>query len=226
VSAAEGLLAVPAVWAAYAWGSHALTLGCVWRGSREGRRVSLTFDDGPDPAATPRVLDILAAHRVTATFFLIGERAARNRTLVRRLTESGHELGNHGWSHQSLWLAGPRRTVDEVRRSYETIAGIAGAPPRFFRPPWGMTNLALFPILRELGTPCVFWTVQTEGRRPAPAPVQVSRALRRARPGAIFDLHDADGVPGAGERLVAALPSMIEGLRAGGYALAPLRDLL
>ncbi len=226
MSAAEGLLAVPAVWAAYAWGSHALTLGCVWRGSREGRRVSLTFDDGPDPAATPRVLDILAAHRVTATFFLIGERAARNRTLVRRLTESGHELGNHGWSHQSLWLAGPRRTVDEVRRSYETIAGIAGAPPRFFRPPWGMTNLALFPILRELGTPCVFWTVQTEGRRPAPAPVQVSRALRRARPGAIFDLHDADGVPGAGERLVAALPSMIEGLRAGGYALAPLRDLL
>ncbi len=226
MSAAEGLLAVPAVWAAYAWGSHALTLGCVWRGSREGRRVSLTFDDGPDPAATPRVLDILAAHRVTATFFLIGERAARNRTLVRRLTESGHELGNHGWSHQSLWLAGPRRTVDEVRRSYETIAGIAGAPPRFFRPPWGMTNLALFPILRELGTPCVFWTVQTEGRRPAPAPVQVSRALRRARPGAIFDLHDADGVPGAGARLVAALPSMIEGLRAGGYALAPLRDLL
>ncbi len=226
MSAAEGLLAVPAVWAAYAWGSHALTLGCVWRGSREGRRVSLTFDDGPDPAATPRVLDILAAHRVTATFFLIGERAARNRTLVRRLTESGHELGNHGWSHQSLWLAGPRRTVDEVRRSYETIAGIAGAPPRFFRPPWGMTNLALFPVLRELGTPCVFWTVQTEGRRPAPAPVQVSRALRRARPGAIFDLHDADGVPGAGARLVAALAAMIEGLRAGGYALAPLRDLL
>jgi len=226
VSAAEGLLAVPAVWAAYAWGSHALTLGCVWRGSREGRRVSLTFDDGPDPDATPRVLDILAAQRVPATFFLIGERAARNRTLVRRIAASGHDLGNHSWSHQSLWLAGPRRTVDEVRRSYETIAAIAGTPPRFFRPPWGMTNLALFPVLRKLGTPCVFWTVQTEGRRPAPAPVQVDRALRRARPGAIFDFHDADGVPGAGERLVAALPSMIEGLRAGGYALAPLRDLL
>jgi peptidoglycan/xylan/chitin deacetylase (PgdA/CDA1 family) len=226
VSVAEGLLAVPAVWAAYAWGSQALTLGCVWRGSREGRRVSLTFDDGPDHDATPRVLDILAAHRVTATFFLIGERAARNRTLVRRIVDSGHDLGNHGWSHQSLWLAGPRRTLDEVRCSYEAIAAIAGAPPRFFRPPWGMTNLALFPVLKKLGTPCVFWTVQTEGRRPAPAPVQVSRALRGARPGAIFDLHDADGVPGAGGRLVAALPSMIQGLRAGGYALAPLRDLL
>jgi peptidoglycan-N-acetylglucosamine deacetylase len=226
VSAAEGLLAVPAAWAAYAWGSHALTLGCVWRGSREGRRVCLTFDDGPDPEATPRVLDILSAHRITATFFLIGERAARHRTLVRRIVDAGHELGNHGWSHQSLWLAGPRRTADEVRRGHETIGAIAGSPPRFFRPAWGMTNLALFPLLRRLGTPCVFWTVQTEGRRPAPAPLQVARARRRARPGAIFDLHDADGVPGAGERVVAALPSMIQGLRDDGYALAPLRDLL
>lgn len=226
MSAAEGLLVVPALWAAYAWGSHALTLGCAWRGSREGRRVCLTFDDGPDPHATPRVLDILAAHRVTATFFLIGERVVTNGSLVRRIVEAGHDLGNHGWRHQSLWLAGPRRTADEVRRSYETIVAIAGVPPRFFRPAWGMTNLALFPVLRQLGTPCVFWTVQTEGRRPAPAAAQVRRALRRARPGAIFDLHDADGVPGAGERLVAALPSMIEGLRADGYALAPLRDLL
>ena len=145
---------------------------------------------------------------------------------MQLIVDAGHELGNHGWSHQSLWLAGPRRTADEVRRGHETIGAIAGSPPRFFRPAWGMTNLALFPLLRPLGTPCVFWTVQTEGRRPAPAPLQVARARRRARPGAIFDLHDADGVSGAGERVVAALPSMIQGLRDDGYALAPLRDLL
>jgi peptidoglycan/xylan/chitin deacetylase (PgdA/CDA1 family) len=113
-----------------------------------------------------------------------------------------------------------------VTRGHDVIADIAGAPPRFFRPPWGMTNLALFPLLRRLGTPCVFWTVQTEGRRPAPAPVQIERASRRARPGAIFDLHDADGVPGAGQRLVDALPSMIRALKADAYALAPLSVLL
>lgn len=223
---AAGLLAAPALWAAYTWGSHALTLGCVWRGSREGRRVSLTFDDGPDPESTPRVLDILSAHHVTASFFLVGERAARSPSLVRRIVEAGHDLGNHGWSHRSLWLAGPRGTADEVRRGHHTLGEIAGAPPRFYRPAWGMTNLALFPVLRSLGTPCVFWTAQTEGRRAAAPSVQVGRARRRARPGAILDLHDADGVPGAGERLVEALPSMIQGLEADGYALAPLRDLL
>ena len=220
------LLAAPAIWAGYTWGSHLLTLGSVWRGPRADRKVALTFDDGPDPEQTPRVLDILAEHGAKATFFLIGERAARAGALVRRIAAAGHDLGNHTWSHRSLWLSGPGETGRQVRQGHDAIAQAAGAPPRFFRPPWGMTNLALFPVLRKLGTPCVFWTVQTEGRRPAPAPVQVSRALRRARPGAIFDFHDADGVPGAGERLVAALPSMIEGLRAGGYALAPLRDLL
>lgn len=226
MNAATGLLSVPALWAAYTWGSHALTLGCAWRGPRTERKVSLTFDDGPDPETTPRVLDILAAEGVKATFFLIGERAARSGSLVRRIAGEGHDLGNHSWSHRSLWLAGPRRTAQEVTRGHDAIADVAGAPPRFFRPPWGMTNLALFPLLRRLGTPCVFWTVQTEGRRPAPAPVQVARASRRARPGAILDLHDADGVPGAGQRLVAALPSMIRTLRADRYALAPLSDLL
>jgi peptidoglycan/xylan/chitin deacetylase (PgdA/CDA1 family) len=89
-----------------------------------------------------------------------------------------------------------------------------------------MTNLALFPVLRGLGTPCVFWTVQTEGRRPVLPALQVDRARRRVGPGAILDLHDADGVPGAGARLVEALPAMIGMLRTEGYSLAPLSDLL
>ena len=226
MSAAAWLLAAPALWAGYAWGSHALTLGSVWRGSRAGRRVALTFDDGPDPVETPRVLDILAAHGVTATFFLIGERAERAAGLARRIAEAGHDLGNHTWSHRSLWLAGPSETARQVRRGHDAIAQAAGTPPRFFRPPWGMTNLALFPIIRALGTPCVFWTLQTEGRRPADPALQVERARRRVGPGSILDLHDADGVPGAGERLVRALPAMLGMLAAEGYSLAPLRELL
>jgi len=223
---AGALLAAPALWVAYTWGSHALTLGCRWRGESTGRKIALTFDDGPDPETTPRVLDILAAADARASFFLVGERVAREPGLVRRIVETGHDLGNHSWSHRSLWLAGPRRTVDEVRRGHEAIAEAGGVPPRFFRPPWGMTNLVLFPVLHRLGTPCVFWTVQTEGQRPASAALQVERARRRATPGAILDLHDADGVPGAGRRLVEALPSMIDALRGEGYTLAPLSDLL
>src|SRR3989454_6018548 len=91
-------------WAAYAWGAHVLTLGCVWRGSHAARRVALTFDDGPDRDWTPRVLDLLAARRARGSFFLVGERAAQVPDAVRRMVAEGHEVGSHGWSHRSLWL--------------------------------------------------------------------------------------------------------------------------
>jgi peptidoglycan/xylan/chitin deacetylase (PgdA/CDA1 family) len=226
VNQAAWLLLPPAVWAGYAWGSHVLTLGSAWHGPRLSGKVALTFDDGPDAAYTPRVLDVLAEHAVKASFFLIGERAAREPAVARRIADEGHDLGNHTWSHRSLWLSGPRETMRQVEQGHAAIAQVAGPPPRFFRPPWGMTNLALFPLLRKLRTPCVFWTVQTEGRHPAPPGLQIERVRRRARSGAILDLHDADGVPGAGARLLEALPGMIAAIRSRGLFLVPLRDLL
>lgn len=220
------LLAPSALWGGYAWGSHLLTMGSIWHGRRPARAVALTFDDGPDPEHTARVLDLLAREGVSGSFFLIGKRAAASPELTRRIATEGHDLGNHTWSHKSLWLCGPRETRHQVERGHAAIAEAAGQPPRFFRPPWGMTNLALFPALRRLGTPCVFWSHQPEGQRAVPASRQAELAVGRARPGTILDLHDGDGVAGAGARLVEALPSLIAGLRRQGYALVPLRELL
>ena len=218
--------AAPVFWGAYTWGSHLLTLGSVWRGPRERRALALTFDDGPDPESTPRVLDILEREDVRGAFFMIGRRAAHAPAVARRIAEAGHDLGNHTWSHPSLWRCGPDRTEREIGDGHAAIAQAAGAPPRFFRPPWGKTNLAMFGTLRRLETPCVFWTVQPESRRPVEPSAQARSGAARARPGAIYDLHDADGVPGAGTRLVEYLPALIAGLRRQGYALVPLRDLL
>jgi peptidoglycan/xylan/chitin deacetylase (PgdA/CDA1 family) len=217
---------VPLAWAGYAWGSHLLTLGSLWRGSRARPLATLTFDDGPDPETTPRVLDALAEHGVRGAFFLIGRRAAAYPGVVRRIAAEGHDVGNHTWSHRSLWLCGPRATRREVLDGHDAIAQAAGQPPRYFRAPWGMTNLAMFPLLGPLATPCVFWSVQPEGRRPAEPAQQVARCARRAGPGAIVDLHDADGVPGAGARLTGALPGIVDALRGQGLTLVPLRDLL
>jgi hypothetical protein len=89
-----------------------------------------------------------------------------------------------------------------------------------------MSNLAVFPVLRRLHTPCVFWTVQPERRRAAAPELQLQRVREGVKPGAILDLHDADGAPGAGGRIVQALPGLIAALREAGYALAPLPDLL
>lgn len=218
--------AAPASWGAYTWGSHLLTLASVWRGPRDRRAVALTFDDGPDPDSTPRVLDVLERERVRGAFFLVGRRAARAPAVARRIAEAGHDLGNHTWSHPSLWRCGPGETDREIADGHAAIAQAAGDAPRYFRPPWGKTNLAMFGAIRRLGTPCVFWTVQPESRRPVPAAEQARRGSARARPGAIYDLHDADGVPGAGRRLAEYLPALIESLRRQGYALVPLRELL
>jgi len=223
---APWLLAPAGAWAAYAWGSYLVPRNAVWRGRRTDRLAALTFDDGPDPEYTPRVLDILTAEHAPATFFLVGQRAAARPDIARRIASLGHDLGNHTWSHASLWLCGPRRTRDEIAKGHEVIASATGQPPRFFRAPWGMTNLAVAPALTRLGTPCVFWTVQPEGLRAVPPEQQVQRAMARVRPGAIVDLHDADGVRGAGARLLQALPRLIRALRDAGYTLAALRDLL
>jgi peptidoglycan/xylan/chitin deacetylase (PgdA/CDA1 family) len=213
-------------WIGWAWLPHLLTPACAWRGPRGARRLALTFDDGPDPVWTPRLLDALGAAGVRGTFFLIGERAARAPELVRRMAAEGHEVGNHSWSHRSLWLCGPRATEDQIRRAHDRLADLAGAAPRHFRPPWGMVNAATFPALRRLGERCVFWSIQPEGQRPAPAARQVDYVLGRAHAGAIVDLHDAEGTPAAPVRLMEALPALLDGLRERGYAFTTVADLL
>jgi peptidoglycan/xylan/chitin deacetylase (PgdA/CDA1 family) len=214
-------------WVGYAWAPHLLTPWCIWRAPRgAGRRIALTFDDGPDPEFTPRVLDILAARGVRATFFLVGERAARAPHTVGAIARGGHEIGAHGWSHRSLWLCGPSRTRDEIDRGHATLAGLTGTPPALFRPPWGMVNAAMFPALRRHGQRCVFWSIQPEGLRPAAPAAQAAHVQRRAHPGAIVDLHDAEGTPGAPARLCEALPVMIDGLAAAGYGFGTVGELL
>lgn len=222
-----GALAVGALtaWIGYAWLPHVMP-GRLGRGRATGRRIALTFDDGPDERWTPTVLDELARHGVAATFFLVGERALRAPDLVRSLVAGGHEIGNHGWSHRSLWLCGPRRTRHEVVHAHHTLAALAGHPPQFFRPPWGMVNAALPAALRACGERAVFWSLQPEGLRQVTADLQVARVLGGAHPGAIVDLHDAEGTPGAPARLIEALPRMIAGLRAAGYALVTVGALL
>jgi peptidoglycan/xylan/chitin deacetylase (PgdA/CDA1 family) len=215
-----------ALWVGYAWGAHALTLAATWHGPRHARRIALTFDDGPDPTWTPRIAEALAARGVRATFFVVGQRAHGHPRALRAVAEAGHEIASHGWSHTSLWFCGPRRTADEVLRTQDRLAQLTGRAPRFFRPPWGMVNAALFGVLRRAGLTCVFWSIQPEGLRPRAGQAQAAHVIARAHPGAIVDLHDADGVPGAPERLAAALPAIVDGLRERGYALTTVGELL
>lgn len=220
------LLAPGLLWAGYTAGAHLRAFSSIRRGPGAARRIALTFDDGPDPVNTPKVLALLQAHRARGTFFVIGERAARAPEIVQEMAARGHEVENHSWSHSNLWCCGPRRTAAEISRVQDLVGNLTGRPPQFFRPPWGMVNLAVFPTLRRLGIRCVLWTVQPEGLR-AVEPGEIAvRVLRGARPGAIVDLHDAEGVRGAPARLLEALPPMLEGLADAGYECVSLAELL
>jgi peptidoglycan/xylan/chitin deacetylase (PgdA/CDA1 family) len=225
---AVGTIAVGAIatWIGYAWAPHVVPHGNPRRGPGSKPCVALTFDDGPDVRWTPVVLDILAERGVLASFFLIGERARRAPGLVRAIADAGHEIGNHSWSHRSLWLCGPARTRFEVHHAHAVLADLAGQAPRFFRPPWGMLNAALPGVLRDCGERVVLWSIQPEGLVPVRAERQAAYVLRRAGAGAIVDLHDAEGLAEAPARLVAALPTTIDGLRGAGYDFATVGQLL
>lgn len=159
--------------------------------------VALTFDDGPDAAATPRLLDLLREHRATATFFVVGERVRALPTLCRRMRDEGHTLGNHGDHH--AWTApfrlGPRLHRD-LLACQDAVAAATGAAPRWHRPPYGVRNHATHPVCARLGLAIAGWSVRGLDL-PGAAPERVLARLRPGlRPGAIVLLHDG-GRPAA-----------------------------
>jgi peptidoglycan/xylan/chitin deacetylase (PgdA/CDA1 family) len=123
--------------------------------------LALTFDDGPNPAWTPRLLELLATYGVRATFFLVGSHACSEPALVRRIVTAGHLIGNHSWSHPNLALTPTRHIEEELMRTSRTLEQIAGKPVRFFRPPFGARRPIVLRTARELGMTPVLWNAMT-----------------------------------------------------------------
>jgi peptidoglycan/xylan/chitin deacetylase (PgdA/CDA1 family) len=214
-------------WTAYAWGAQCALPAVAWRRGPQGRhRVALTFDDGPDPDATPRLLRLLAARHLQATFFLIGARAARHPDVVRAIVDAGHEVGNHTWRHRNAWLLPPAAAAREITEGGRILGDILGRPPRLYRPPWGIVNAATLATARRLGLVTVLWSIQHEGLRPRAPAAQLRHVTDRLHDGAIVDLHDAPGLPGAPERLLATMPDLLDALESRGYAAVPVGELL
>lgn len=184
----------------------------------------ITFDDGPNPVATPRILDVLQRESVRATFFVLGRHADRWPELVKRMADEGHQLGNHGYHHRKLHRRTPGYVRDDLTRGADAIERASGVRPRHFRAPHGFRNPWVTPIARSLGERTIGWSLGVwDSARPGADEI-VRRTLAGMRAGSILLLHDGDGYDANGDRTqtAEALPRIIDGLRARGFRFVTL----
>lgn len=180
------------------------------------RCVALTFDDGPDPVDTPKLLDLLRAKGVRVTFFVVGKRADQYPEIVRRAWAEGHLIANHTWSHDSLFcFLMPRRLRAEIERGTESVRRSCGFRPRLFRSPVGLRHPLLAPYLEDAGLEYVSWSIRTLDTFTANSSVLARSILSRAASGDIILLHDH--LPRGTGAMLEALPQVIDTLRERGF---------
>ena len=224
VLADHALLALLGLWPRSRW------LGPNWTrlpaASTARNEIALTIDDGPDPAVTPQVLDILDRHAAQATFFCIGERAARYPDLCREIARRGHAVENHSQHHRHHFaLMGRSGFMRELQAAQDTLIAITGQRPLFFRAPAGLRNPLLDPVLARLELRLASWSARGFDTRIGDAERVKCRLLRGLRSGAILLLHDGnaartlDGIP----VILEVLPTVLAAAKVADLRFVTLR---
>ena len=187
----------------------------------DGPYIAITFDDGPSAKLTPKLLDLLAAHRIKATFFLIGQNVAENPEIVGREVREGHEIANHSWSHPSLAKMSDDAVRGQLRKTEDAIRSAGGNRPTLLRPPYGsITPRQKKWINQELGYKIVLWDVDPlDWRRPGPNAV-CNRIVKNTRAGSIILAHDIH--PGT----IEAMPCVLNQLEAKGFKFVTVSELI
>lgn len=189
-------------------------------------RVALTFDDGPNPNATPAILDALGERGVKASFFILGRHAERWPQLVRRIADEGHSVCNHGYHHRKLHFKSPSYVRDDLQLGTSAVVEACGVRPRFFRAPHGFRSPWVTAIARSLGQRTVGWGHGVWDTALPGVDVIVERTLRVAHAGAILLLHDGDGYDPLGDRVqtAQAVPIIADRVRDAGLRFVTLEN--
>jgi peptidoglycan-N-acetylglucosamine deacetylase len=187
----------------------------------DGPYIAMTFDDGPSAALTPKLLDILAAHHIKVTFFVLGEMVAEHPEILARAAREGHEIASHSWSHPNFAKMSQENIRSQLQRTDDQIKSATGKRPTLFRPPYGsITEREKRWIHDEFGYDIILWDVDPlDWKRPGPAVVR-SRILKETRPGSIVLSHDIH--PGT----IEAMPSTFDELEAKGFKFVTVSELL
>jgi peptidoglycan/xylan/chitin deacetylase (PgdA/CDA1 family) len=184
--------------------------------------VALTFDDGPWPGQTDKILDILSQKQVKATFFMLGGSVKKSPELARRVKDEGHLIGNHTLGHKELTKQTPAEIRRQILGGASAIKSATGVDPVWFRPPFGAVNSKVFLEMRTLKLRVAMWDIDTRDWTRPGVPRIVRNGVRTVKPGAVILMHDG-GVDRS--QTVAALPQIIDKLRAQGYSFVTLEEL-
>ncbi len=186
-----------------------------------GPFIAMTYDDGPHPSNTPRLLDMLAARGIKATFFTVGRNVAAYPNIMRRMVAEGHEIANHTWTHPYLSKLGDSSVRSELQRSHDALVNITGQAPRMYRPPYGaITARQKQWIYSEFGYPSILWSVDPQDWKTRNAASTRSRILAETRPGSIILVHDIH--PSS----IDAMPGTLDGLLARGFRFVTVSQLI
>ncbi|HMJ04845.1 MAG TPA: polysaccharide deacetylase family protein [Chthoniobacterales bacterium] len=187
----------------------------------DGPYIAFTFDDGPSATLTPKLLDLLAARKIKATFFVVGQNAAEYPAIVARAAREGHEIANHSWSHPNLGKMSDEAVRRELQKTDDAIKAATGVRPTLMRPPYGSLNARQKAWIHDtLGYRIIIWDVDPlDWKRPGPA-VVTSRILKETRPGSIILDHDIH------PPTIESLPATFEQLQAKGFKFVTVSELL
>jgi len=189
-------------------------------GSAARRQVALTFDDGPNPLKTPALLDALDKADAPATFFVVGARAEAAPDLVRRMAARGDDVEDHSYTHPNMAQSPPAVAEAEILRTSVVIRALAGQRPRFFRPPGGNRNLAVYHLSHQYGQTVALWTADAVRFEESGSPqALINYVVGHAQPGCIVLMHNGM------DTTTAAIPGLIAALRAKGYQLVTLTQM-
>lgn len=183
----------------------------------EVKKIAITFDDGPHPKYTLKLLDGLKKRNVKATFFVIGENVSNNPDVIKRMAEDGHLIGNHTYSHIQLTCISEEKAITEINKTSELITTYAGVSPKYIRPPYGMYSDAL---KRETNLTPVLWTVDPRDWSVLNTDSVVKHVLKCAKSGDIILLHDIF------DTSVEAAFQIIDALKAEGYEFVTVDEFI
>ena len=171
--------------------SSGVYLRAFCRKKTKEKQIALTFDDGPHHEYTSQVLDVLNKYNVKATFFLIGERISGNENILNRMQAGGHQIGNHSFSHTSMFpFLGVMKMADNLLQCEQAVSRITGHRMKWFRPPFGVTNPNVAKAVKIRGYQVAGWSIRSLDTVISNREKVVNRIVARLHPGAIILLHD------------------------------------